>query len=118
MNCSYSRAKIIVGSESKFSIFLTDENDVPYNLTSFTQANLVFLGCDGTRTVVDAGDPSSYTNPGSGEVPVTAPATKTALADKNWVSADLELIRDDETQVLVVLKDKFEIQSRVAPPSS
>lgn len=107
------RARIVIGSKAQFKVFLIDEQKRPVTLSPYTSGKLVFCNCAGVRTEIVLTVPGA--NPDRGELLVVIPAASSALADKKWKDADVELFDGVETTV-IPLNDKFEIIARNCPP--
>lgn len=114
--CVADRATIIVGSETKFTLFLVNEHGRPIDLSQYNAGNLVFCNCAGVRSVIALTIPGS--NPGAGEIAVTIPSADAANADAKWTSADVELTPVVGSEKIVLLKNKFEIVERICPPAT
>lgn len=115
MQCEPKYAEIVVGSKSEFDLVLTVKGR-PFDFTPYTGGNLVFLNCDGVRTVVPLTVPGP--TPSSGILPVSISSVLSAFADEKWANADLELTAPSAANNKVVpLYDKFKIIKRNAPPS-
>lgn len=113
-NCKTDRAQIIVGSKATFSIFVIDKDERAIDLNDYVSGKLVFCNCSGVRTEITLAIPGS--NPTQGEIAVSITDVQSANADKNWESADLELVDGSAETTLILLNNKFEVYERNCPP--
>ncbi len=115
MECKSQFAEIVVGSKAEFDLVLSDGGR-PLNLSPYTGGNLVFLNCNGVRTVVAL--PIPGVSPANGIVATVVSSVQSANADEKWKDADLELIAPSAANNKVIpLYDKFKIIKRNAPPT-
>lgn len=79
-------AKIVIGADNSFDLYLTNENGTPKSAASYSSRKLAFINCDGVRTEIAIASGGA-----DGKLPVVISAGDTEDADETWKSADLIL---------------------------
>jgi len=103
------KAIIVVGSAVEGTLLLVDSNNAAVSLSRYESGKLVFRNSKGVTTEITLTLPGA--NPSLGQIGFAITAAQSAVADKNWVNADLELVDGSDT-FIYPLANAFEIKSR------
>lgn len=103
------KAIITVGSAVEGTLFLVDSNKAAVSLSRYDSGKLVFKNAKGVKTEITLTLPGA--NPSLGQIGFSITGAQSAVADKNWVNADLELVDGSDT-FIYPLPNAFEIKNR------